>query len=131
MILPYNLANRQYRCANIGWELIYGVFYPLSYAETLTFVPWFLIDLVIVYTTLKFGPEQWKHAPLVANHIPAILGLGSILSLLMHWSFIATSVSPDEAALWSGFSCQVMLGASSVAQLMSRNNTSGHSWTIW
>lgn len=107
------------------------MFFPLSYAETLTFVPWFLIDLVIVYTTLRFGPEQWKHAPLVAKNIPTILGLGIILSILMHWSFIATCVSPDEAALWSGFSCQLLLGSSSVAQLMSRNNTSGHSWTIW
>lgn len=129
--MHYIQTNRPYRCANIGWELIYGVFYPLSFAETLTFVPWVLIDTVIVYTTFKFGPEQWKHAPLVANNIPAILGLGIILSVLMHWSFIATSVSHDEAAFWSGFSCQLLLGSSSLAQLMSRNNTSGHSLTIW
>lgn len=115
----------------MGWELVYGVFYPLSYAETLTFVPWFLIDLVIVYTTLKYGPENWKQSPLVANNISSLLCIGSLLSLCMHWAFIKTSVSVDEAALWSGFSCQLLLGASSVAQLLSRNNPRGHSWTIW
>ncbi|KAI0183630.1 hypothetical protein EV127DRAFT_376513 [Xylaria flabelliformis] len=118
-------------CANIGWELIYGVFHPLSYAEMVTFIPWFFIDLGIVYTTVQYGAQKWKHSPMIANNLLAILSLGSIFSLLMHWAFIKTCVSVEEAAFWSGFACQNLLGVSSVAQLMSRNETSGHSWTIW
>ncbi|KAI1320139.1 hypothetical protein F5Y16DRAFT_417541 [Xylariaceae sp. FL0255] len=118
-------------CANIGWELIYGVFYPLSPAETITFVPWFLIDLGIVYTTIKFGSEQWKHAPLVANNLGLIVGIGSVVSFLTHWALIKTCATVEEAAFYSGFGCQVVMGVLCVAQLLHRNHTKGHSWTIW
>ncbi|KAI1845194.1 hypothetical protein JX266_008741 [Neoarthrinium moseri] len=118
-------------CANIGWEFVYGVVFPISYAETLTFVPWVLIDCGIIYTTVKFGPEQWKHAPLVANNLVPILACGTALGIAGHVAFIKTCSSVVEAALYSGFTLQVILGAASVAQLMSRNNTSGHTWTIW
>ncbi|KAK3317802.1 hypothetical protein B0T19DRAFT_297840 [Cercophora scortea] len=118
-------------CANIGWELIYGVFFPPSVAEMLMFVPWFFIDLVVVYTTIKFGPEQWKQSPLVANNLKTILGFGTVISFLLHLALIKTCASPDDAGFWSGFSCQILLGFSSVAHLLSRDNTSGHSWSIW
>ncbi|KAI1178251.1 hypothetical protein F4777DRAFT_539019 [Nemania sp. FL0916] len=118
-------------CFNIGWEFAYGVLYPLSVAETLTFVPWLLIDAGIVYTTIQYGPEQWKHAPVVAQNIKPLLGLGIAFSLVVHWAFIETVGSVDDAGLWSGFGCQFLLGTSSVAQIMARGNTGGHSWKIW
>ena len=49
----------------------------------------------------------------------------------MHWVFIKMCATPGEAAFWSGFTCQALLGCSSVAQLMSRDNTSSHSIIIW
>ncbi|KAI1815148.1 hypothetical protein GGS20DRAFT_584841 [Poronia punctata] len=118
-------------CANIGWELIYGIFYPLSYAEMITFIPWFFIDLGIVYKTARYGVHKFRHSPMIANNLPSILFLGSLFSMLLHWAFIMSGDSIDEVAFWSGFSCQILLGFSSVAQLMSRDETSGHSLTIW
>jgi paspaline synthase len=95
------------------------------------FSPWIIIDLVIIYTTVRFGPEQWKHSPLVANNLAVILGVGTVLSFVMHWALVESFPSSDEAAFWSGFGSQLLLGVASVAQLMSRDNTSGHSWSIW
>ncbi|RWA05962.1 hypothetical protein EKO27_g9148 [Xylaria grammica] len=118
-------------CANIGWELAYGVCFPLSYIETTTFILWFFIDLGIAYSTVKFASEQWRHSPLVADRLFAILGVGCVTSLLMHWAFIKMFVSREEAAFWSGFACQNLLGILSVSQIISRDNTSGHSREIW
>ncbi|KAI1173435.1 hypothetical protein F4777DRAFT_447358 [Nemania sp. FL0916] len=118
-------------CANISWEITYGLFYPLSYVETAAFILWLLLDLGIVLSTVKFGTKQWRHPSLVARRIPTILVIGCGLSLLIHWQFIEALGSRDEAAFWSGFACQNLLGTLSVMQIISRGNTSGHSWSIW
>lgn len=104
---------------------------PPIVAEMSTFIPWFYIDLGIVHRTYKFGPEQWKGAPLVANNLLPIIGFGRVVSVLVQWAFIETFPIVDEAAFWSGFALQNMLGPSFLCQLMSRNNTRGHSWSIW
>ncbi|KAI0190486.1 hypothetical protein EV127DRAFT_430403 [Xylaria flabelliformis] len=118
-------------CANIGWELAYGVFYPLSYIETATFILWVFIDFGIIHATVKSGVEQWRHAPAVGRNLAAVVGLGCVLSLAVHCKFIKMCASPIEAAFWSGFACQNLLGVLSVSQIVSRANTSGHSRTIW
>jgi len=119
------------RCANIAWEAIYAVFYPLSASETFTFVFWLAIDLGIVHSTITNAPREWKQAPLIANHMGLIIAFGSTLFLLLHWALITTIGSPDDAGLWSGFATQVLLGFGSVVHLLSRNSTRGHSLTIW
>ncbi|KAI1418996.1 hypothetical protein F5Y12DRAFT_789434 [Xylaria sp. FL1777] len=118
-------------CMNIGWELAYGIFYPLSYLEAVTFLLWVFIDFGIVHATVKFGVDQWKHAPLVGKNLAGFLGIGCVVSLVAHCEFIRLFASPTEAAFWSGFACQNLLGVLSVCQIISRNNTSGHSRTIW
>ena len=68
---------------------------------------------------------------MVANNLNWILSSGTIIMFALHWAFIKTCKSAEEAAFWSGFILQTFLGVASVAHLMSRNNTSGHSWAIW
>ncbi|KAI0867837.1 hypothetical protein GGS24DRAFT_495036 [Hypoxylon argillaceum] len=93
-------------CANIGWELAYGVFYPLSYIETATFLLWVVIDLGIAHATVKFSLAQWRHAPLVGRNLAVIMSIGCVVSLVVHCEFIKRNASPTEAAFWSGFACQ-------------------------
>ncbi|KAI1155151.1 hypothetical protein F4825DRAFT_447879 [Nemania diffusa] len=118
-------------CANIGWELAYGVFYPLPYIETATFLLWAVIDLGIAHATVKFSLAQWRHAPLVGRNLAVIMSIGCVVSLVVHCEFIKRNASPTEAAFWSGFACQNLLGVLSVGQIVSRANTSGHSRIIW
>ncbi|KAI0189251.1 hypothetical protein F4808DRAFT_445696 [Astrocystis sublimbata] len=118
-------------CANIGWELAYGVFYPLSYIETATFLVWVLIDCGIAHATVKSGPEQWRHAPLVGRNLATVIGVGCVTSLVAHCEFIKMFASSTEAAFWSGFACQNLLGVLSIIHIVSRGNTSGHSRSIW
>lgn len=134
--LPAHCCSRpasygQTRCANIGWELAYGVFYPLPYIETATFLLWAVIDLGIAHATVKFSLAQWRHAPLVGRNLAVIMSIGCVVSLVVHCEFIKRNASPTEAAFWSGFACQNLLGVLSVGQIVSRANTSGHSRIIW
>lgn len=114
----------------MAWELIYGVFYPQSPAETMTFVPWLMIDLVIAYMTVKHGREEWKHAPLVANNLGTLIAFGSCWAFALIWA-LTNTCAVDIAAFWSGFACQLFLGVSSVAHLLSKDSTRGHSLGIW
>ena len=118
-------------CANLGWEIMYGFFYPPSMAETITFTFWVLIDLVLVYATIKFGPLEWKHASLVAQNLGPMILAGSLLMVIMHWAFILSFDEPYVACFWAGFACQILLSWASVAQLLSRGSTRGQSMTIW
>ncbi|KAI1389673.1 uncharacterized protein F4822DRAFT_399218 [Hypoxylon trugodes] len=118
-------------CANISWELLYGVVYPTSVGQFVAFTSWLITDIGIVYVTIKFGPSQWKQAPMVANNLGLLLTAGIGTMIAMHLAFIKQIPSLDECALWSAFVCQVLLSGASVLHLMCRDNTSGHSWTIW
>ncbi|EHL01848.1 hypothetical protein M7I_2205 [Glarea lozoyensis 74030] len=44
--IPWTIA-----CANIAWELIYGVIHPNSLGQVISFVPWLIADVPIVYAT--------------------------------------------------------------------------------
>ena len=119
------------RCANIAWELTYGFVHPLSPIETIAAVPWLVIDLGIAHTILKFGPAEWASSPTAQQHLPAMLIAGSTLMYAWLQSFTASCATAGEAAFSSGFLCQVFLGFVSVAQLLSRDSTRGHSMSIW
>lgn len=129
----FEFILRKYnRCANIGWELVYGTRLPFTLTQFLVFVPWVVIDAFLVYTTMRFGPKQWKHAPMIAQNLTGLLVSGLVMMVFLHWSFAVTYDEPDlDAMFWSAFALQAFLGASSVAQIMSRDNTSGHSMDIW
>lgn len=118
-------------CANISWEFIYGVLYPPAMAEQIAFLPWIFIDLVLMYATVKFGPREWSHAPLVARNLTLIFIVGTIMTLTAHWAFAIQFKDFTDASFWSGYICQVILSWTAIAQLISRGNTRGHSMQIW
>ncbi|KAI0896154.1 hypothetical protein F4806DRAFT_52672 [Annulohypoxylon nitens] len=118
-------------CANIAWEFVFGAAIPESAAQVVSFFPWFVIDIGIVYTTWKFGREQWKHAPVVAQNLGWILIGGITGMLVLFWTFLKTYDNRYEAGFYLAWTDQIIVSTTSVAQLMSRNNTSGHSWGIW
>ena len=91
-------ADRGIRCANIGWELVYGFAYPLSLVETLAAVPWTLTDLGIAHTLVRFGPREWQGLSLMEDHLPLIVTARSVSAFMMHWTFVKLCSTPGEAA---------------------------------
>jgi len=115
---------------NIVWEFLFAVVVPNSVAQVVAFTPWLMIDVVIIYTTQKFGPEQWESSPLVAQNLGWIMALGIFLTLILFWGIVKTIGSAD-ASFYIAYIVQLAISSYSVAQLVSRGNTSGHSWGIW
>ncbi|KAF1978685.1 hypothetical protein BU23DRAFT_577482 [Bimuria novae-zelandiae CBS 107.79] len=134
-ITAYVLYIRQsYRenCANVGWDLIYGGLYPPAAAEYVAFLPVFLIDLGLVYTTVKFGPARWSYTLLVQQNLPSLLLFGCVTITLSQWPFLSLLL-PDihQASFWSGFFLQNIVSWAANVQLLARGHTKGHSLTIW
>ncbi|KAF2245923.1 hypothetical protein BU26DRAFT_488680 [Trematosphaeria pertusa] len=118
-------------CTNVAWELVYGLFYPPGVAEFVTFLPYFLVDLGLVYTTIQFGANEWKHAPLVQTNIHWIVLLGTGMLTWAQYSSAILLTDVHEASFWSGFACQMIVSWTALSQLISRASTRGHSLLIW
>jgi paspaline synthase len=118
-------------CANIAWEFVYGLIHPPGVAEFVTFFPYFLVDLGLVWTTIKFGPYEFKHSPLVAKNLPLIMTVAITVLTAAHWSFAVLFTDIHQASFWSGFACQLIVSWNALAQLISRSSTRGHTLGIW
>lgn len=103
---------------------------PTSVAQVVCFVPWLVIDIFIVHSTWKYGARQFKQSPVVANNMGLVLVFGIALVTASFYFFIKT-VGLDAASFYLGYSQQLLISVASVAQLLRRNNTLGHSWGIW
>ena len=122
--------RRHHRWANVAWEFLFGVVTPVSVGQTVAFVPWLIIDVGIVYTTWLFGPDQWEQAPLIGNNMGWILFAGIVVTTILCLTFIKT-FGVNAASFYIAYGGQLLISISSVAQLLSRDNTSGHSLGIW
>lgn len=119
-----------YRAGNIAWEFLFGVAMPTSVAQVVCFVPWLVIDVFIVHTTWKYGGRQFKQSPVVANNLGLVLVFGVAFVTAAFYFFIKT-VGLEAASFYLGYSDQLLISITSLAQLLRRNNTLGHSWGIW
>lgn len=120
-----------HRWANVAWEFLFGVIFPVSFAWTVVLLLWLVVDVGIVFTTWRFGPKQWeKQAPWIGRHMGSIVLGGILLMTVLYWA-VAKIVGADAASFYLAYVNQLLLGVSSVTQLLSRGNTSGHSFGIW
>ena len=118
------------RCANIAFEFIFGVVIPSSVAQVVCFVPWLVIDVGIVYSVVTFGPNVWKASPLVANNLGVIMAAGILSCMVMFWTVIET-MGKDDAAFYLAYGDELVISTLSIAHLLKRGNTDGHSLGIW
>ncbi|OQE38552.1 hypothetical protein PENCOP_c008G04552 [Penicillium coprophilum] len=118
-------------CCNFAWEFVYTVIYPSQNpAERAVLTTWMVLNIFLMYTAIKFSPNEWQHAPLVRKSLPVIFPVAIAAFTAGHLAFAAT-VGVAKAANWSAFLCFELLTAGAVCQLMSRGSSRGASYTIW
>ena len=154
------LATRSYGmplvalAANVSWELVYVFYVCETPLETYGFLFWLLLDIGLVYTTVRFGTEDWKESrwSWVGRQIAWVLGLLTALGCAGHYAFAAWwfaepgrgSGSKDgkwwggqegydttELAFWSAAANQVVISAGSLAMLVMRGHSGGTNYAIW
>jgi len=155
------LATRTYGmpllalAANVSWEVVTVFYVCEAPLETFGFLFWLLLDVGLVYTTLKYGEENWRSSggwSWVGRRIgwvfSALLVLGGIGNYWFASWWLAVEgrgsgtkagkwwrgregYDTTELAFWSAGVSQVVLSACSLSMLTSRGHSGGTSYTIW
>jgi hypothetical protein len=138
---------------NVSWEIVYGFYVAEELLERSGFVLWLLLDLGIVYTTVRFAPEEWSStSPWVGRNMTWILALMLLVGCWGHFAFVSwwlaqpgtgfgdksgkwwrgqEGYDTTELAFWSAGVSQVASSAGSLAMLIVRGHSGGTGYTIW
>ncbi|KAI3325548.1 hypothetical protein HD806DRAFT_450492 [Xylariaceae sp. AK1471] len=120
-------------CYNVTWETIYAFIYPPDPFNAVFFGLWSISDIFLFVATARYGKHEWAHSPLVAGNLPLIMVLGVISAAWMQLA-LASELIPvigREIVFFSSWPLQIVLGAGSLMQILSRDSTRGHSIHIW
>jgi hypothetical protein len=136
---------------NFAWEMVFALFVAIEAREKAMFTIWMIIDLGLVYALVKYGANEWKHAPAVARNIGKIFvamlawWCVALYAVSAWWLNPANPVSPkdgksykgvagvdsDELGYWTALVAQVVLSVMSLAQIVVRGDRRGSSYSIW
>lgn len=138
---------------NVSWEIVLGFYVSEMLLEKLGFTFWLLLDLGLIYTTVRFALEEWASTnKLVGRHMASILALMLAIGCWAHYAFASWWLSrpgidtgdksgkwyygqdgydTTELAYWSSGVSQLVLSGNSVAMLIVRGHSGGTGYTIW
>ncbi len=134
---------------NFAWETVYALFIVETNLEFVVFMVWLVIDCGLVYYMLRYGKQEWKHAPFVERHLGTIFLIMIAYCTLGQFAFAKWWIDnevgkregkfyhgvrgPDvtELGFWSSAMAQAYLGVASLAQLLVRQHSGGVSWGVW
>ncbi|KAI6092231.1 hypothetical protein F4821DRAFT_225173 [Hypoxylon rubiginosum] len=138
---------------NVSWEIVYGFYVSEMPFEKIGFTLWLLLDLGLIYTTVRYAPEEWESTnKFIGQHMGWILALLLAIGCWGHYAFASWWLSrpgvgtgdksgkwyygrdgydTSELAYWSAGVAQLVLSSSSVAMLIVRGHSGGTGYTIW
>jgi hypothetical protein len=114
----------------VAWELYYGIVIPSNQFESIAFLAWFVVDLVLVLVTIRYARRQGSLS-IFMRHAAFIIWIGVMLMLLLYAKFATYYADTQEAAFWSGLFSQVILSWNGPVHLVTRQSVKGHSLKIW
>lgn len=111
--------------ANLSWEFIFAFQRPSGGVQTVVNILWFLLDLGILYTVLRFGPREfgglrkWQFYAMTAGTI-ALSYLGVLL---------VSNEFDNGRATYAAFMQNLMMSALFMGMLLARGSSRGQS--VW
>lgn len=120
-------------CLNISWEAVYGFVYGPGLVNQIVFAQWMIIDVFLLYATIKFGKYEWRHQPLIAKNLTWIILAGCLTCLWLHLAVAVTFIPHvgRRVVFFTAWPMQVVINVGSIAQILARGHRAGHSWGIW
>lgn len=67
----------------------------------------------------------------MAVNLGIVMSVGILMTLGAHLALLDLFTDYTEASFWSAYVCQITLSWYSIAQLLCRASTKGHSMAIW
>ncbi|KAI6351752.1 hypothetical protein MCOR25_009754 [Pyricularia grisea] len=138
---------------NWSWEVLYAFTVAEHPFEMAGLGLWFFLDVGLVWTTIKYAPNDWKHtAPWVGKNMGLIFAILFPWALWGNYTFASWWLSEPgtgfgskqgkwyrgregfdtlELGMWTALIPQGWISAGSLAMLISRGHSGGTSWTIW
>jgi hypothetical protein len=122
--------------------------------EQIGLAMWLLLDVGLVYTTVRFGPDDWQASnnPWVGRNIGCILTLLTAAGCVCHLSFSVwwlaepgrgygnkagkswggrEGFDTTEMAFWSSGVSQLIASYGSLSMLLARGHSGGTGYGIW
>lgn len=135
-------------CANISWEFLFGAGFfsacpeawaacPPALVQTGTFGA-ALLDVIIVYTILKYGREQFT-LPVMRQYFPYIVLGGIFIAFTVLHPTIASFYTVENGVYtpisvqgggYTGYGMALMMGVLFIAMFYARGNMAGQSFYI-
>lgn len=138
---------------NVSWEVVYALHVCEAPLETAGFTAWLLLDVGLVYTTVRFAPLEWERScPWAGAHAAALLALMTLVGAAGHLAFVSwwlagpgvghgdkagkwyrglDGYDTTEMATWSAGVVQLVDSAGALAMLLVRGHSGGTSYGIW
>lgn len=137
---------------NLSWEVVYALYLTEEAFELAGFALWLLLDIPVLYVTIKNGKRSNAASPLVARNISLILGVfftfGLAANALFAWWWLRDphrghgikwgktwkglqARDTTELAWWSAGVAQMTMSVGALAMLIQRGHSGGQSYGIW
>lgn len=113
-------------CANISWEFIFTFVHPHGPVQRPINIAWLLLDAVILFQLLKYGPREFPR--LSGALFYAMFALALVMSFFA--VLFVTEEFADFDGAYSAFGGNLMMSALFVAMLYSRRTLRGQSPAI-
>ncbi|KAF2733899.1 hypothetical protein EJ04DRAFT_512903 [Polyplosphaeria fusca] len=157
LIVRQSLRDRTYSMPmfslafNFAWEIVFAIYIAEVGEEKAVFGVWLVIDLGLVYTMIKYGENEWRHAPAIGRNIGKIFALlvlwwcWALWAICVWWVDESNPVKPKQGKLyrgvegpdttelgyWTALVAQVVLSAMYLSQIIIRGHSGGSSYAIW
>ncbi|TDD98127.1 hypothetical protein [Actinomadura rubrisoli] len=113
-------------CGNLAWEFQFAWLTPYEPLQQTADIIWFLLDLAILYTIVRFGPAEFPRLPRAAFHVLLGVGLAAALGLVN----LLERALGDAASIYIGFGDTLLMSVAFVAMALARGNLRGQSLLV-
>ncbi|KEY71947.1 hypothetical protein S7711_07096 [Stachybotrys chartarum IBT 7711] len=118
---------------NTAWEIMFGIVCAGSTGLIFVAGPWVLLEIALIYATIKYGSIEWRHSPLVANNLWWMIPAAQPVACGFYYALMQSfnKEKPQDSIIMSALANQVFTSIGAVLHLISKGNTKGHSVGIW
>lgn len=132
LIITRGLADQTYGmplvalAANLSWEFVFVAVHPYDQPLWTVNAGWLLLDLVICYTALRFGPSEFPGVPRWAFY-----GMFALTAAIAFGMVLLVSRELDAGrSVYAAFGQNLLMSAAFLAMLAARRSTRGQSIPI-
>lgn len=137
---------------NLAWEAVFAFYVADGPLDRFGFACWFIIDIPLLWTTLRTIPKSFESQPLVRRHANAILAASFLLGVgAFGWYSVWWLETPGtgygdkngkmwkginardttELSFWTALVVQLAGSVGFLAMVLQRGHSGGHGYAIW